>query len=133
MDLTTIIVVPTVMYFLYKFLDSLIRKKERILLIEKLETLHPQSLQISEAFGSTDFIPNKRFSGLRFGLLLTGIGLGLLLAWALMAIVYVELESYIKDSYRYREMLNIIFLATPALFGGIGLIISYVIERKQKS
>ena len=133
MDLAPIIIVPTIFYFTYKIFDSLIRKKERIMLLEKLETLHPQSLQISEALGSTDFFPNKKFTGIRIGLLLAGIGLGLILAWALMAIIYVELESYIKESYRYREMLNIIFLAAPALFGGIGLIISYVIERNQKS
>jgi len=133
MDLTAIIVVPTVMYFVYKFLESLIRKKERMMLIEKLETLPPQSLQISEAFCSKDFFPNKRFSGLRFGLLLAGIGLGLIVAWALIAIVYVELESNIKLSHQFTDMLSIIFLASPALFGGIGLIISYVIERNQKS
>ena len=133
MDFTAIIVVPTIFYFTYKLLESLVRRKERMMIIEKLETLQPQSLQISEAFGSTDFFPNKKFSGLRMGLLLAGIGLGLIVAWALMTIIYVEYKSYLEESYRFRDVLNFLYLAAPALFGGIGLIISYVIEQRQKS
>ena len=132
MDLTPIIVVPIIFYFTYKFLESLIRRKERMMLIEKLETLQPQSLQIGEAFSSTDFFPNKKFIGLRIGLLLTGIGFGLVVAWALMAFMYVQIASYLKESWELRQTLNIIYLASPILFGGIGLLISYVIERNQK-
>ena len=133
MDLAPIIIVPTIFYFTYKIFDSLIRKKERIMLLEKLDVSNLRELPSEEALNVLNYLPNKRFSGLRSGLLIVGIGFGLLVAWTLMTIVYVEFESYIKESYRFREMLNIIYLAAPALFGGIGLVISYVIERNQKS
>jgi len=131
MDLTAVIVVPTVMYFVYKFLEVLIRRKERMMLVEKLETLQPDSLQICEAFSSNsgNLFPNKRFSGLRIGLLLAGIGLGLIVAWALLLAFYPTFISS-TSSYVFRQMFQFIFLASPACFGGLGLIISYFIEQK---
>ena len=134
MDFTAIIVVPTVMYFVCKFFEALIRRKERMMLVEKLETLHPQFLQIGEAFTSETFFLNKKFSALRIGLLLAGIGLGLTVAWALSVSLFPVIASHkqnlANDFYRFREMFSIIYLASPACFGGIGLIISYLIEKK---
>ena len=133
MQLTPIIVVPTIFYFVYKVLESLIRRKERLMLVEKLDlsTLHTlPSLQSSA--NVLDFMPNKRFSNLRTGLLFAGIGLGLMIAWILAIFIYAETESFVKDSYRFREMISVIYLASPAFFGGIGLLISYLIEQKTR-
>ena len=134
MDLTSIIVVPCVMYFVYKFLEALIRRKERMMLVEKLETLQPQSLQIGGAFNSEGLFPNKRFSALRFGLLLSGIGLGLIVAWVLGMTLYPTInairQSASSEYYHFRQVFSMIYLASPAFFGGVGLIISYLIEKK---
>ena len=131
MDLTAIIVVPTIFYFLYKFFESLVRRRERIELIQRLDLSNPQVLPSAEALNVLDYMPNKRFSGLRMGLLLTGVGLGLMVAWALTLGFYPSINAP-QNSSKYREMFYTIYLAAPAVFGGIGLMISYIIEQKSR-
>ena len=132
MDFTTIIIIPTIFYFTYKFLESLVRRKERMMLIEKLDLSNLQALPAISPLNVLDHMPNKRFSNLRTGLLFAGIGLGLFISWILSMIVYSDLESYVKESWRFMEMFYVIFLATPVLFGGIGLLISFLIEQKAR-
>ena len=128
MELTPIIIVPTIMYFVYKIFEALIRRKERMMLVEKIEMLQPHSLQ------SYDYLPNRRFSALRFGLLLVGIGLGLITAWVLslsvLNVVASHKQSLGNEFYRFRDMYGVIYLAAPAFFGGIGLFISYLLEKR---
>jgi len=130
MDLTAIIIVPTIFYFLYKFCESLIRRRERIELVQKLDLANLQALHSAEALNVLDYMPNKRFSGLRMGLLFTGAGLGLMVAWALALYFYPLLQSY--NAWEYQRMFYAIYLASPAVFGGIGLITSYLIEQKSR-
>jgi len=137
MDLVPIIIVPTIVYFFYKSLESLIRRKERMMIVEKLDFSIQQALPSAEAFNVLDSITNKRFSSLRTGSCLAGIGLGLIVAWVVVATVYpITPEQYTENHFvrgyfrDYLEQFKIIYLAAPALFGGIGLIISYIIEQK---
>jgi hypothetical protein len=132
MDLTAIIVVPVVFYFTFKFLEALIRRKERMVLVEKLDVSNLQTMPSLDLSNVLDSRPNKRFAGLRMGLLLTGIGLGLIVAWAVsttLSIAFIE-NDLKMDWWRYRDMFQTIFLAAPAFFGGIGLLVSYVIEQR---
>ena len=122
-----IIIIPVIFYFTYKFLETLIRRKERMMLIEKLDIPTLQTLpSLNSTVNALDYMPNKRFSNLRAGLLVAGIGFGLMVAWALAAGFYVPGTK----SWDYRRMFDVVYLAAPALFGGIGLLISYLIEQK---
>jgi len=103
------------------------------MLIEKLDLSNLQGMPSEINLNVLDYMPNRRFSGLRTGMTLSGIGFGLIVAWTLVVTLYPFLASIDKPSWQFREMFYAIYLASPALFGGIGLIISYVIERKQKS
>jgi len=136
MDLTPMIVVPVIFYFTYKFLEALIRRKERMMMIEKLDFSNLQTLPFAEAFNVLDYVPNKRFSGLRAGMLITGIGIGLIIAWGLMVVLSPTIVSYkavLGGDYRsFKELFNVIYLAAPACIGGVGLIISYIIEQKAR-
>jgi len=137
MDLSPIIIVPIIFYFTYKFLESLIRRKERMMLIEKSDLSNLQAFSSSqESLHVLDYMPNKRFSNLRAGLLITGIGIGLIVAWVLAITLFPIVTSY-KESmnrefYTLRDMFNVIYLAAPALFGGIGLLISYLMEQRAR-
>lgn len=131
MDFTAIIVVPTIMYFMYKLFESLIRRKERLILVEKLDFSNLQALPSADSLNVLDYMPNKRFSGLRTGLLFAGIGFGLIVAWALAMSTYSCVASF-NNSWEFRGMFQVIYLASPALFGGIGLLISYIIEQKAR-
>ncbi|MDR2584733.1 MAG: hypothetical protein LBC84_00700 [Prevotellaceae bacterium] len=133
MDFTPIIVVPTIMYFAYKVFEALIRRKERVMLIEKLDTSNLQALPSrQEALNVLDYMPNKRHSGLRTGLLLAGVGFGLIVAWTLFIVLYQFNVELYEKSYRFRDTLHVIYLASPAFFGGIGLLLSYFIEQKAR-
>ncbi|MCL2502006.1 MAG: hypothetical protein FWE30_04615 [Bacteroidales bacterium] len=136
MDFTAVIIVPAIFYFVYKIFEALIRRRERILMIEKLDFSNLQTLPSAEAFNVLDYMPNKRFSGLRAGLLLAGMGIGLITAWGLTVALYPTIASLKTglggDFYNFRNMFQAIYLAAPACFGGIGLIISYIIEQKAR-
>ena len=136
MELTPIIIVPAIFYFVYKVLESLIRRKERLMLVEKFDLSNLQALPSSqEALHVLDYMPNKRFSSLRAGLLIVGLGLGLCVAWALTigTGLYLADDGSVSARYwEYRRMFDTIFLAAPALFGGIGLLISFLMEQKMR-
>ena len=71
----------------------------------------------------------KPFISLKFGLLLVGVGLGLLLAFlADQHIVDHKAIDYEGHPY-YRDYPQV-YLSLIGLFGGLGLVMSYVIERK---
>ncbi|MGI4020680.1 MAG: DUF6249 domain-containing protein [Janthinobacterium lividum] len=89
-----------------------LRNKERMAMIERgmdPRTDLPKQRQVNPAFSLT------------FGLLLIGSGLGLFIA-------------YIMDFFVFRDQGILdspaIYFALIAFFGGLGLLISYFIERK---
>ena len=61
------------------------------------------------------------YTSLKYGLLLTGSGIGLLLAYL------VDVASTTIDGEENAS----IYFALIAVFGGIGLIVSYMIEKKE--
>lgn len=61
----------------------------------------------------------KPFLSLKFGLLMVGLGIGLLLA------MFIVLQGRLRE-----EEAVPVYFGMLGVFGGIGLIISYVIEKK---
>jgi len=61
----------------------------------------------------------KPFLSLKFGLLMVGLGIGLLLA------LFVALQAHLTED----EAVPVYF-GLLSVFGGIGLIVSYLIEKK---
>jgi len=59
------------------------------------------------------------FLSLKFGLLMVGLGLGLLTA------LFIVMQTNIEDEKAVALFFGLIFI-----FGGLGLIISYVVEKK---
>ncbi len=87
----------------YGIIFLLIRKKERMALIDR--GLDPRSFEN----------PTTSFSTLKYGLLLTGVGFGILLANIIVSIGAMDNEPA--------------YFSFVALFGGIALIIDYIIEK----
>lgn len=94
--------------FVLRYLAS----KERMAMIER--GMHPNSI-----------IPNKAivnsFSSLKFGLLFFGAGLGLFTAYILEYFVFNDDKSN-----------AVLYMSLIAMFGGLGLLISYNIEKADK-
>ena len=115
---------------IYKFSELIICRKERLIIIEKMgEKFSPDMLGKKINFSS---VGNLSFSALKFGCLLTGLGLGLLVGYLICTSTlagYAEMSSdYFNRSQR--ETISVIYGACVLLFGGAGLLTSFLIELK---
>lgn len=96
--------IPLVIFAtIYGIVYLSIRRKERMALLDR--GLDPRSFEQ----------PNNNFTTLKYGLLLTGVGLGILLANIIVSMGAMASEPA--------------YFSFVTLFGGIALIIDYLIER----
>lgn len=106
MELTPIFITGIVFGTIYGIIYLLIRKKERLALIQK-----GLDANIFEADK-----PDKKSNGLKFGLLFTGVGLGILLGN-----IFVS-TNLLGEEVAYFSMIF--------LFGGLSLLIDFFLEKK---
>ena len=103
----------------YKLFELFVCKKERLLIIEKMgEKFTPDMLEHKLNFSS---IGNMSFSALKFGCLFMGFGLGLLAAFA----IHYNFEDFLFKKW---EIQTTVYGASVLLFGGLGLLIAFLIE-----
>ena len=107
MELEPIFIMSIVFGFTYAVIHLLIRRKERMALIEK-----------GKDAPLFDQKPQTNILALKFGLLFIGVAIGLLLGSLL-----VELTT-LNDEAAYFSMVF--------LFGGIGLVVSHFFEKKER-
>lgn len=124
MDFITVpVVVGIIVLGIYKLFELFVCKKERLTIIEKLgDKLSPEIVERNLKL-STVSIGNISFSALKFGCLFIGLGIGLLLAFAL----HYNFQDFCKDSYQVKSCL---YGASVLLFGGLGLLVAFLIELK---
>ena len=101
-----------------------VRKKERLAIIEKIGDKLDPSADVK--IGLPRLSANFSFSSLKAGCLLAGVGLGLLVGF----IISVSTTNYDLKNWGEREMVSSIYGASVLLFGGIGLIIAFLVEMK---
>ena len=128
------IMVPAVCgMFIFGFLklfELFVCKKERLLIIEKMgEKFTPDMLEHKISFSS---IGKFSSSALKFGCLFMGLGLGLLIGYLICS---TTLEGYTnmgdaRLNYNMRETISIIYGACILLFGGLSLLIAFLVELK---
>ena len=119
MDFISIpLVVGIVCAGIYGLFELFVRKRDRLAIIEK----------IGDKLGLPNYMRNFSFSSLKVGCLLAGIGLGLLVGFIINMCMAT---NYCYDDGWYRnEVAGTAYGASVLLFGGIGLIIAFVIELK---
>ena len=66
-------------------------------------------------------IGSMSFSALKFGCLFMGIGLGLLVAFA----IHYNFQDFVDKEWRIESL---IYGASVLIFGGIGLLIAFLVE-----
>ena len=107
---------------IYKLFELFVRKKERLIIIDKIgDKLTPEILS-----GKIDFstnIPKISFSALKFGCLFVGLGIGMLVAFA----VHYNFADFVESSYQIRSA---VYGSCVLLFGGLGLLIAFIVELK---
>ena len=113
----------------YKLFELFVCKKERTMLIEKLPADFfyegkPKNLDFSSVSLFSSF---GKFTALRFGMLFLGLGCGLILGYAIIQGTLVE---YFQDrpNWEIRDTASIVFGASTLIGGGIGLVLSFIIE-----
>ena len=128
------IMVPAVcgmfIFWFLKLFELFVCKKERLLIIEKMgEKFTPDMLEHKINFSS---IGKYSSSALKFGCLLMGLGLGLLTGYLICS---TTLEGYtntgdVRLNYNMRETSSIVYGSCVLLFGGLSLLIAFLIELK---
>jgi hypothetical protein len=115
-------------YGFYKLTELFVRKRERIMIIEKLSQLEKAdigNLDLSGVMGDNRRTGNKYLS-LRLGSLLMGVGAGLLIG---MFIVNSSYGITTSLTYEMRQIMSVVYGASTLCFGGLGLIAGFVVER----
>lgn len=117
------IIVAIIFYFVYRILENLIHRKERLIVAQKIENLDPQKngqIDLNKWFGA---VATNKYAPLRWGLLLAGAALGMLVGFFIRG-------GMLPDKNWYNEDVQVIYFGSAFLFAGIGLLISFVLERK---
>lgn len=94
-----------------------IRSRENMAMIER--GMNPRNTELKL----------RPFSSLKIALLAIGVGIGALIAMFILP--YMPVKKYIFDGREYSSDMDELYPALMAVFGGIGLLISYLIERKE--
>lgn len=118
-----VLILAVIFYFVYRIFENLIHRKERIIIAQKIETLDPQKngmIDLNKWFGAAG---QNRYAPLRWGLLLVGAALGLVLAF------FIKQGQFVDMSW-FNDEVQILYFGLTFLFAGIGLLISFILERK---
>ncbi|MDR2914165.1 MAG: hypothetical protein LBV74_04945 [Tannerella sp.] len=127
MDFISIpLVVGIVCAGVYGLFELFARKKERLAIIEKIgDKLDASAFE--GKLGSFNYLRNFSFSSLKAGCLLTGIGLGLLVGFIINTAL---MNNYADADWHKHDIAATAYGASVLLFGGISLIIAFLIELK---
>jgi hypothetical protein len=119
------LIIGIITFGIYKLFELFVRKKERLNIIEKLgDKLDASNLD----FSLPSFAENtNKFTTLKFACLLLGIGLGLLIGYMICfnSIAGFAAGNYTGNAY---EMIGIVYGAGVFTFGGVGLLIAFLVE-----
>ena len=120
--LTASAVLGIITWGICRIFELVVCRKERMTIIEKLGEKLLESNETDKQFYLPIF-KSRSFSALKFGCLLAGMGLGVLVAF----FIHYIFSDFCAQYGRIRET---IYVACTLLFGGIGLLIAFCIEQK---
>jgi hypothetical protein len=127
--ITIPLVVGIITLGIYKLFELFARRKERLLIIEKLgDKLDSSMIEIKHS------LPLKleglqKFGTLKIACFLLGIGIGLLIGYFICLNTVVGF-NYENMSRNADESVGVIYGASVLLFGGLGLLIAFLVEMK---
>ena len=112
---------------IYKVVELFVHKRERLMLINKLTEISNVDFK-----GISFYSSGNKFTGLRIGWLMLGIGCGFLFGFLInMMATYGKYAYDFDNVWRYHSVVGgIVYTACICICGGIGLLLSYRAERK---
>lgn len=126
--ITAPLVVGFICVGIYGVFELFVRRKERLAIIEKIgDKLDASAFE--GKLGLPSYVRKFSFSSLKAGCLLTGIGLGLLVGFIIN--ITLSINNLVTDNdWFHSEIAGTAYGASVLLFGGIGLILAFIIEMK---
>lgn len=121
------LIVAIIFGTIYKLAELFVHKRERLLLINKLTEISNVDFR-----GISLYSSGNKFTALRIGWLMLGVGTGFLLGFLINLIATYGRYAFDTDNmldYR-RYVSGIVYLACICICGGIGLLLSYKKERE---
>lgn len=135
MDFITVPLVLLIIFgTLYKVIKLYATRRERILYIEKMSTPPPYCPDANQQpippyrVMPAEYESLSRFRTLRWALLAMGVGFGML--FAIGFVLLVDPVRVMDNFYCITNRYGIIVGASMFLFGGLGMLISYIIETR---
>ena len=128
MDWITVPLVCAIIFgCIYKVVELFVHKRERLMVINKLTEISNVDFKGINLYSS-----GNKFTGLRIGWLLLGIGFGFLFGFLInMMATYGQYANDFDNVWRYHNIVGgIVYVACICICGGIGLLMSYKTERK---
>jgi len=128
MDFISIpLVVGIITFGIFRLFDLFVRKKERLAIIEKIgEKFDPSMIENKFSFPMAT-TGNSTFSTLKIACLLLGVGLGLLVGY-FICLGSIAGYSTMELQHNAYEISGVVYGASVLLFGGLGLLVAFVIE-----
>ncbi|MDR0660477.1 MAG: hypothetical protein LBG19_06695 [Prevotellaceae bacterium] len=137
--IAVIAVIGIITLGIYRLVELFARRKERMMIIEKMQENINSSVFTDQL--NLPFIGKSKRSNwaLRASLLMIGLGVGFI-AGLIILIVFshylyaneMDHSMYEMDYNMASNLKRVIYLSSELLFGGIGLLAAYLIERKQE-
>jgi len=124
----SVFIVAIVFIVIYRVFELFVRRNERITMIEKLGKLSDGNVKLN----LPSFESSNGNRALRISLLLIGIGIGLLVGYGFEFGATGGNLSAFSGNWDFQNKMSVIYFASVAIFGGIGLLAAYLIEQKQK-
>ena len=133
-----VVVTFIVFSFIYMVFELFARRGERKMLIEKIVEIGKADVgrYLNEYLGNTgmaNIFRMKSRGSIRGALLMLGIGIGVMAGFF---INYLLVGDAYLTSRRHWDVCNeevvvVVYIASVCIFGGLGMLIAYFIERKE--
>lgn len=124
MNLTAIFVPAIVFFTIYKIIEVLTHRKERIIIADKLEQMGNLNDSNLPDRLNQFFSERKKYTSLRAGSVLLGMGLGFLVGFIIQYCCFG-----LDYNYVHGQLISVIYMGSILIFGGAALLGSFVIER----
>ncbi len=127
--ITIPLVVGIITLGIYGLFELFARRKERLAILEKMGPSAP-SPQMFTHFTMPRLGSNGGFGTLKIASLLLGVGFGLLAGFFIGIFWLEELPKVAASEWHIREASAVIYGACVMLFGGLGLLMAFLMEQK---
>ena len=133
-----VVVTFIIFSFIYMVFELFARRGERKMLIEKIVEIGKADVgrYLNEYLGNTgmaNIFRMRSHGSIRGALLMLGIGIGVMAGFFINYLLVGD--AYLTSSRHWdvcnEEVVVVIYIASVCIFGGLGMLIAYFIERKE--